>query len=148
MAKPKSDFWSWVDKTNNCWLWTGGLRSKNSPYGCWRENGKSVLAHRVAYEMTIGLIPEKLTVDHLCKNTECVNPSHMELVTLSENVKRSKPWLKGGEMSTKLQLAKLACPKGHAYSEENTYKTSKQRHCKTCRNEAQKRAYWNRKNHE
>jgi hypothetical protein len=46
------------------------------------------LAHRVAYRLTVGEIPDGLTVDHLCRNRMCVNPDHMELVTLAENGRR------------------------------------------------------------
>ena len=52
-------------------------------------SGTAVLAHRFAYEMFVGAIPEGMQIDHLCQNKRCVNPEHMELVTPGENISRS-----------------------------------------------------------
>lgn len=108
-----------------CWEYIGFV-DKNG-YGQFWSNGKTVMAHRFSYELYIGKIPEGLTVDHLCKNTSCVNPAHMELVTLSENSLRNT--------TSQNNLKKTHCLRGHPFSKENTYihKTTKERVCRKCK---------------
>lgn len=133
-------FWAKVDKTSTCWNWTASLRSKNSPYGNFKVLGKTKLAHRISYELLVGTIPEGLTIDHTCKNTKCVNPSHMELVTLSENVRRAEVWKNTNP--GQVNRDKSYCPKGHPYDSINTYTTpSGKRDCKECRRAACRKNY-------
>jgi hypothetical protein len=122
-------FWSKVDKTESCWNWTA---SKNTQgYGGFKLNGKVKKAHRVAYELTRGHIPDGLVLDHLCRNHSCVNPDHLEPVTHRENTIRGVV----GEMTRNRQLSKTHCRRGHEYTEENTYVSPKgDRTCKSCRN--------------
>lgn len=79
-------FWSKVEATGFCWNWTG---AEQKGYGKVRRNKKTLRVHRYAYEMLIEPLPEDMTVDHLCRNTLCVNPDHMEIVTNEENLRRS-----------------------------------------------------------
>ncbi len=78
-------FWSRVDKSGECWLWTGQLSNKG--YGVFNI-GVTNLAHRVSYYALRGPIPEGLELDHLCRVTACVNPAHLEAVTHQENIMR------------------------------------------------------------
>lgn len=93
-------FWPKVEKTDGCWLWRGGLKADG--YGLHHATG----AHRISYQLLVGDIPAGLTVDHLCRNRVCVNPSHMELVTHAENCARAA-------------RSRKRCRQGHLYGEDN-----------------------------
>ena len=71
---------------NGCWQWIGCIHRLG--YGICNALGE-ILAHRVVYREVVGKIPEGMTIDHLCRNRSCVNPSHLETVSLAENVRRS-----------------------------------------------------------
>jgi hypothetical protein len=71
-----------VQKTNTCWIWIGNKSSKG--YGRFGN----IRAHRFSYEYYVGPMPKNLQIDHLCKVTSCVNPDHLEAVTLQENLRR------------------------------------------------------------
>lgn len=76
-----------------CWIWNG-TRSR-AGYGTICTNpGRTALAHRLMYMELVGEIPDKLTLDHLCRTRECVNPYHCEPVTLAENSRRGV-WPRG-----------------------------------------------------
>jgi hypothetical protein len=75
-------FWSKVDKSGECWIWTAGKFAGG--YGCYWD-GKSRKAHRVSYEEHFGPIPEGMQIDHTCHNTCCVNPAHLRTVTGKQN---------------------------------------------------------------
>lgn len=68
---------------NGCWRW---LRSMVGKYG---RGPRKTYAHRFYYEKAKGKIPNGFQIDHLCKVTDCVNPSHLEAVTSLENIRRS-----------------------------------------------------------
>lgn len=77
-----------VDEETGCWLWTGGTRGgygrlKLTDYG-------TMEAHRASYELHKGKIPEGMQLDHLCRNRSCINPDHLEPVTLQENIRRGE----------------------------------------------------------
>lgn len=77
-------FWEKVNKTESCWLWTGALLKTG--YGSIRINNKSVRAHRVAYELSVGKIPDGMIILHSCDNPLCVNPSHLRIGNKRENM--------------------------------------------------------------
>ncbi len=87
-------FWKKVNKNGPvpdgrepCWIWTAAKTKRG--YGHFAIDQHQVFqAHRFAYALLIGPIQEGLTLDHLCRNPECVNPSHLEPVTLTDNIRR------------------------------------------------------------
>lgn len=123
-------FWRLVDKTETCWVWKGGQGGgRKGGYGIFTRipGEKHESAHRIAYELLVGPIPEGLHLDHLCKTPLCVNPDHLEPVTPAENNRRS-------DSLTAKNLRKTHCPRGHEYTEENTYRDKRgHRQCLTCR---------------
>ncbi len=72
--------------TSPCWIWQGGTQGQG--YGRMSVNRRNVPAHRHYYEEKNGPIPPGLTIDHLCRVPSCVNPDHLEPVTLAENLRR------------------------------------------------------------
>lgn len=94
----KKRFFDKVNKTDNCWIWTGARtayrpKRKFAPatlgYGTITVNGRPFYAHRLSWLMHNGPLIPGLVIDHLCENTLCVNPEHMQQVTSDENAKRS-----------------------------------------------------------
>lgn len=81
-------FWSKVDKSAGpkaCWRWLGGLQTTRRFYGiCWHD-GRHDKAHRVAWMLVHGPIPEGLVVQHICDHGWCVNPDHLRLGTVHGN---------------------------------------------------------------
>lgn len=106
-----------------CWLFVGSRWS--SGYGKIVIEGRNVGAHRVMYEAWFGKIPEGLTIDHLCRTTECVNPNHLEAVAHRENV------LRGVSPAAK-NAVKTHCIAGHALTEDNIYRRPNGRQCRKC----------------
>lgn len=76
-------FWAKVQKSENCWAWTALTNSDG--YGHIWVDGRYRRAHRVAWEMTNGPIPEGMDLDHRCGNRACVNPDHLRVTTRSQN---------------------------------------------------------------
>lgn len=83
VVSPEERFWASVDKTGRCWKWTELLN--DSGYGIIRIGKKSVRAHRFAWELLVGEIPEGMQIDHRCRHRECVNPKHLRLATNKQN---------------------------------------------------------------
>lgn len=114
-----------VDPATGCWNWTGPITWCG--YGRHPVNRKSVRAHRMFYEWHVGPIPKGLQIDHLCKNTVCVNPAHLEAVTAWENTMRSNA--RGA-----INARKTHCIHGHEFTPDNTYRDSNGwRSCRECK---------------
>ena len=123
-------FWDKVEMSDHfdddCWYWISAVSQFG--YGAFYVNGKTVRAHRYSYEQLVGEIPEKLHLDHLCRNRLCVNPSHLEPVSLSENISRGLTG-KINHWNTK----KTHCPKGHEYTPDNIkWIKNGNRNCREC----------------
>lgn len=110
-------FWALVERGTDCWLWQGS-RDPDEQYGRFTGEG----AHRIAYRLTKGRIPDGFEVDHLCFVPLCVNPDHLEAVTREENQRRRRAHT-------------TACRRGHPHTPENTYYRHPdhgQRQCRVC----------------
>lgn len=119
-------FWEKVRRGGDgCWEWTGAARRG---YGAFWFAGRTIAAHRFAYEFVFGPIPSGMEPDHLCRNKVCVRPSHLELVTHRENTRRGKGFAGDNARQTR-------CPQGHEY--DRIY--GGRRHCRRCRAEANRR---------
>lgn len=119
-------FWPKVQEAGalECWLWTGSLKS--SGYGQIYKDGRPHAAHRVAYELLIGEIPEGLVLDHLCRVRTCVNPWHLDPVTDEVNIAR-------GVFSETKAPSKTHCRNGHEFTERNVRLDPEgYRRCRTC----------------
>jgi hypothetical protein len=126
-------FWEKVSKgtPDECWPWTAGTSGSRAAYGVlgFKVKGRTIhkYAHRIAYELEIGPIPEGLEIDHLCRNPICVNPAHLEPVTHRENVLR-------GEAISAQNARKAHCIRGHLLSGANVAITKPgHRVCRACR---------------
>jgi hypothetical protein len=123
-------FWAKVDASGDCWIWTGAKTSGGygqSSYG----HGSPAIAHRMAWELLCGPIPEGRQLDHLCRVKLCVNPDHLEPVTPAENMRR-------------MFALRSHCKNGHPFSGDNlrlgtTRNGYTGRNCRTCLREAERR---------
>lgn len=110
--------------TSPCWIWQ---RSKNPKgYGEQRVKGKLRGAHRLSYEAFREPIPPGLTIDHLCRVRDCVNPVHLEPVTFAENTRR-------GMSPSHIARRAGRCRKGHQLSYRTTTGVAYCNPCQTLR---------------
>jgi hypothetical protein len=127
-------FWEKVEKCpDGCWRWTSNHWALG--YGAFNIGKKNHAAPRVAYELAVGPIPEGMSLDHLCRVRNCVNPAHLEPVTHRENVLR-------GTSPAAIHALKTHCPAGHEYSADNLVKwhlARGRRVCRICLTEAERR---------
>lgn len=130
-SRPEEDrFWEKVDKTETCWIW---MAAQTSGYGYFASEVERY-AHRWSYVHLVGPIPHGLHVDHLCRNKLCVNPDHLEPVTLAENLRRAAAF----------NALDATCKRGHPWNEQNTRRSaSGSRSCRACARQlrAERRAH-------
>jgi hypothetical protein len=111
-------------EADGCWRWVGSINPR-SGYGLF---GHRAYAHRWSYEHHVGVIPEGLDIDHLCRNRYCVNPDHLEAVTRRTNLVR-------GATLIAANVNKTHCPQGHPYEGANLIMDGTGRKCRVCCNE-------------
>ena len=149
---PINRFWPKVNKSGPipaarpelgpCWLWTKGLSTAG--YGQFyilREDGRPThaQAHRWVWEEEQGPLDKSIHLDHLCRVRNCVRQSHLEPVTVKENLLR-------GENPKQVTHRTKICQNGHRIEGDNAYSwTSKKRgytmtRCRTCRRERERSA--------
>ena len=106
------------EPNTGCFLWVGTTHGRTgygyfAPESLRHPRTRPVLAHRFAYEREKGEIPPGLQIDHLCRVRRCVNPAHLEAVTLKENIMR-------GVGFAPVNASKTHCENGHPFNETNT----------------------------
>lgn len=115
---------------SECWEWNGYVRPDGYGETRWKKNSKwgHELVHRLTYQAYVGPIPFELQIDHICKNTRCCNPNHLQAVTAKQNC------------ATRNDRSDWThCSHGHEFTPENTMKRGSYRQCRTCHNEANRR---------
>lgn len=83
---PEARFWEKVDRTGDCWVWTGARFTEGAGgYAQFWLDGSTTKAHIWAYKSFVGPIPHGMQIDHECRNRLCVNPRHLRLATNKQN---------------------------------------------------------------
>jgi hypothetical protein len=138
-----SGFWERVDKNGPipehrpdlgpCWVWLGARGSHDNYGRFYNRHGKNVLAHRFAYAVSVcGILPV-VTLDHICRNTLCVNYNHLRPMASGDNAKI-------GNAPNFVSVRTNRCYKGHPLDDENTYTAPDgERQCRQCRRAARNR---------
>lgn len=114
-----------VEDSNGCWIWQ---LSTNKGYGRAKFEGRHQYAHRIAWELTNGPIPDGLVVDHMCFVRACLNPAHLRLLTVSENAAGKPPGFAERKRRTH-------CKRGHDLAVEARHKPDGRRECGVCHRE-------------
>lgn len=100
-----------------------------------RKRPVRVFAHRLAYELFTGPIPDGMEIDHLCRVRNCINPAHLQAVTHAENTARRPAYDQPEDKRTRWQAQEGYCANGHEWTPENTYTRpdGRGRVCRKCR---------------
>lgn len=133
-------FWYRVEvhQPSGCWQWRGTIeRWGYGQFSLGKKAGK-FRAHRVAYSVLIGPVPDGMQLDHLCRNNGCVNPDHLQVTTGRINTLR-------GYGTSGMNARKTHCKRGHELSGDNIYQYGNRRSCKLCKTVTSRAAYSRRK---
>lgn len=109
---------------SGCWIWMGATTGDEG-YSRLYLGPTHFRVHKLLYELTYGLVPEGLVLDHLCRVRLCVNPSHLEAVTDRVNILR-------GMAPGVLRMNAETCASGHRWDDDNTRWYGRQRVCRSC----------------
>lgn len=130
VANSPANFWQRVDQPalDACWRWRGSHDLNG--YGRLRWHGRDQQAHRIAYQLAVGPIPDGLELDHVrargCVHRDCCNPAHLEAVTHRENIMRS-------DAPLAINARKTQCSRGHELAGVNLYvRSNGYRQCRAC----------------
>ena len=128
----ESRFWSKVDKSGDCWNWTGAKNANGYGLLTFWIDGKAILrgAHRISKQLA-GESIDSMHVHHECHNPKCVNPAHLTVLSPGEHT------LRHPEAWAHFQIERTHCKRGHEFTPENTltyqYKgRSAEKHCREC----------------
>lgn len=120
-----------LDEQSDCWNYTGAIH--RGGYGhIGYKSARHMLAHRVSYNVFVGIIPDKMVLDHLCRNRKCVNPKHLEPVTQRQNLLR-------GEGIQAINAKKTKCLNGHDF--DILFKYGNSRGCTKCNSDRNRKTY-------
>ena len=123
-----AEFWAKVAISgvpDRCWEWQGATAGRRGEkYGQLRWGKRFILAHRLAWELTNGLIPVGLVIDHKCRNHVCVNPDHLRVTTQRDNI------LSGTGVAAR-HAAQTHCIHGHSLGDAYPRRHGG-RNCRTC----------------
>jgi hypothetical protein len=125
-----------VENDHGCLVFMGCRNSEG--YGRITEGGHAgriVYAHRVAWELVHGPIPEGLLVLHTCDNPPCCNPAHLRVGTHLENIQEMYDRKRDNGVTAR-NRGKTHCPNGHPYDMVINRKRGPERKCRVCKNEA------------
>lgn len=134
-------FWSRVDTTGDCWLWTAGKTRQG--YGAIRVRGVQMGAHRLSAMIHFGMFDRRLYVLHWCDTPACVRPSHLHLGDHAQNMHE-----KGDRGRARNQNSyKAECVHGHPLTEDNVFSNrgKQDRQCRTCARKRSLASYYRRK---
>jgi hypothetical protein len=107
-------FWALVRRGDGCWTWSGGLAYDG--YGIVKWQRRQWRAHRVAYLLTHGAIPDGAVIRHACDNRACVRPDHLIAGTQAENNADTR-----ARHPQPFQRRLTHCKYGHEFTPENTH---------------------------
>lgn len=128
-----------INPITGCWNWMGSINGKGYAY-LWVPDeirnekrpgkGRTLQAYRLGWVWKYGPVPRGSDLHHICQNTICVNPDHLEVITRSDHMRKA-------DTICGKNLLKTQCPKGHPYDKENTYTppNRKARFCRRCERE-------------
>lgn len=117
----------WITAKNGCHIWQAA--KDNDGYGQFWLHRRQWKAHQVALLLAGRPIPEGFVANHTCRNKSCVNPQHLEAITVSES------WRKDSCGVTYVNSQKTHCPQGHPYDRKH----GRGRYCSICAKAKKKR---------
>lgn len=123
-------FWKYVEKTEKCWEWKSCKNKAGyGKLGAGKNN--SLYAHRFSYELHKGVLEKDKHIHHICGNTSCVNPEHLEQLSSKQHT------LKGNSFCG-IEARQTHCKHGHEFTLDNIWTYNGHRKCKKCSNIYQK----------